>query len=140
MADEANTLAGLYGLRDAAPSIADVATGLGLGLLMAALIAVALRWFRAPRRDGTHTLTNRIAAATALPPPERIAALAGLLHALTEQHHPGPQAWTARAAAGFGLDQRDLDAIAKTLYRADAGVDPAPLEHAVRRAATQVGR
>ena len=106
---------------------------LGLGLLAAGLAAVAIRAFRArPRRPGLHA---RIAAARALPQPDRAMVLAALLRDRTDREAPGETPWPDRAVAAFGLDQATARRLGD-LYRPG----PAPDSDALETALVAAGR
>lgn len=132
MSDDANILAGLYGLRQVPPGWVDLVTALALGLLLAALIALALRAFRRRARSNHSDL---IEAYRTLPEPQRITALAALLRDLTNRDAPGPGRWTRRAVDRLGIDPGLVAALDETLYRPGPSVTPERLETAIAVAA-----
>lgn len=133
MPEDAEILAGLYGLRATAPDWTAMIAAFAVGLLVAGLLALLLQSFRKP--PARMNIAEQIAGIRAIPDPQRIAAMSALLKELTDLAAPGETHWVDRAIAHFGLDERLMGSIGDALYRPDAIVEPADLEAALRRAA-----
>lgn len=123
---EAAVQAGLAGLRlpAGAPggAVAELAVGAGLGLALGLILAVALRPVlrRRPRAAPPASLAQRLAAAEALPGPERELALLRLWREVD------PAAYAARRAGLYtpgGMPEALSDEVAEAMaarVRADA--------------------
>lgn len=139
MPEHADTLSGLYGLREAAPGLIDLLAALALGLLLAGLIGGMPGLLRAAQKgDG---LAVQLSATRALPAPDRVAALAGILRDLTDRTSPGEQDWVDRAALAFSLDREMLGRVKAGLYTPGSATDadPEALERAVACAMQKAG-
>ncbi len=137
MPEHAEILAGLYGLREAPPGVADVTAAFAIGLILAGIVGMAFSVFRI--RPQYKTWADRVAAARTMPEAERPLHLALLLKEATDQAAPGPERWTERAAAHFHLDPVEIQAVSDGLYR------PGPmatdlLDEALSRAVRKAGR
>lgn len=138
MPEHADTLAGLYGLRETAPGLLDLIAALGIGLLLAGIVGGLLGKFRA--RPGHFQLAERIAATRDLAPPDRTAALAAILRDVTDRAAPGADHWTARARAKFDLDGEMMASVKASLYAPRPLPEPEMLEQAVIKAASRTDR
>lgn len=136
MAEDADILKGLYGLRLDAPGLAELLIVLGLGLAVAAIFCALLRLFR--RRVRPVSVADQLAACRSLPRAERLTALAALLLELTDRAAPGPDPWTGRAET-LGVAPGLLGDLRVALYRPDPDLNTDDLEHAVLRAARRAG-
>ncbi|MEO1492188.1 MAG: hypothetical protein AAFV19_08555 [Pseudomonadota bacterium] len=115
MPEDADILAGLYGLREVPPSILDVIAALALGLVLAGLIGMGLSAFRG--RSRRQRWQDRLAMTHSLPEPEKTLHLAMLLRDATEQTSPGSGRWTERAARRFEFDAAEISSLSEALYR-----------------------
>lgn len=137
LGDDAEILAGLSGLRDGAPGGAELITAIALGVLLAGLIGLGARVFQTRHRPVS--LDEAIRSASTLPKPDRSVAFMSLMQSLTNRIAPGPEPWLTRARAQFGAEVAPFEAAGPALYRPDTAIDPAPLEHALRRIAQKAG-
>lgn len=138
MPEDAAILAGLHGLREAAPVWPDVAAALAAGLVLTTVPWLVLSLFQA--RPSRPDIRARIIGARLLPDAERAAALAGLLREMTDGAAPGEAPWATRAAMRFGLDRDRLDRLREELYRPAGPADIEELEATVVRVAELAGR
>lgn len=136
MADPAEILSSLHGLRLPEPGLADLAAALAVGLCVAGLAGMVAGSFH--KRRERRSYADRVAAIRLLPEPDRAPALGWLLQELTETCAPGTDAWTDRAVRHFKLDAGLQDLIGG-LYRPGATIDTARLEQVVLKAARQAG-
>lgn len=138
MAEAADPLIGLHGLRTLDPTLADGLGALALGLLIAATVFGL--WGLRPRvKARSAGPAARLQAARALPPDERIVALAGLLRDLTDRHAPGPDPWTARAVRHFHLPADSFAVLGPALYRRGAPLSAQTLDRAAEMAVARLG-
>ncbi|MEL7470294.1 MAG: hypothetical protein AAFN27_17705 [Pseudomonadota bacterium] len=136
MAEDAEILQGLYGLRLEAPGLSELFIAVGLGLALVALAVALAGVFR--RNMRLVPVADRVAATRALPLAERLTALAVLLRELTDRTAPGQDPWTLRAET-LGVAPGLLRDIGTGLYRPDPGLDAGVLEQAVLGAARRAG-
>ncbi|MEL6477850.1 MAG: hypothetical protein AAFR17_11035 [Pseudomonadota bacterium] len=127
----------LRGLRfEETATLPDVAAGFAVGLALAALAGMALGLVgrHSPRlRDRA---LARLSDLADLPPAERMLALAHLLREVTDAVAPegGGRNWLDRAQRRFDLPPEAMSGLGAALYQRGEVPDPAPLEHALRRA------
>ena len=139
--DNADILDTLHGLRvDSVATLPDVTAAFALGLMLAALGGYLLRLLgpHSPRlRDRA---LARLDATRALPPRERMLALAHLLRDVTDAVAPEVDGrnWLDRAQRRFDLPPEALAGLGAALYRPGDAPDPVPLENALKQAFTRI--
>lgn len=137
MPEHSDILNGLYGLKETGPGMLDLATAVGIGLLLAGIIGIALGLL--PKRKTRDRLSQRVAAAQSLAEPEKTAAIVALLRELTDQEAPGEADWIIRAARHFRLDVVLLSRVRAGLYTPSPNPDTEALEQAFASAIARSG-